>query len=517
MKIGTREILREIDNKTIDSFSVPGVVLMENAGRAVSNVIVNEFPDSRSVAVFCGSGNNGGDGFVTARHLIKRGLDVKTYIRKNLKDYSGDAAVNLQILRKMGGEIIKLKKDFTNFSQCDLLVDAIFGTGLDREVKGQYREIIEFINSLECAKISIDMPSGIDANNGNALGMAVNADATVTFVIPKLGLCVYPGVEHAGRLYVADISTPPQLEDSIPYELITRERCRNILRTRKGNSHKGTYGHLLVLAGSTGKSGAAYLCSVGAARAGTGLVTIGIPNTIAGSMEQKTTEVMTDPVEDSGKGVFGMSSLDDIRRISAGKSVIATGPGISTSGDTADFLYALLEETELPVVADADAITLIARNKSILRKTRHPLILTPHPGEMSRLCDTNSGNIQKNRIGYSLEFAKRYGVFLVLKGARTIVSTPDGKLYINPTGNPGMASGGMGDILTGVIAGFLSQGYSHEESCIISVFLHGLAGDMIAEHYGSFGYLASEVADILPEAADELLEGTVGNHFEIIH
>lgn len=517
MKIGTREILRNIDSQTIEKYGVPGAVLMENAGRAVSNVIVKEFPDARSVAVFCGSGNNGGDGFVVARHLIKRGLSVKTYIKKNLKDYSGDAAVNLDILRKMDGEIIKLKRDFTNFSESDIVVDAIFGTGLDREVSGQYREIIEFINTLGSPKIAIDMPSGIDANNGNVLGISVNADITVTFVIPKIGLCVYPGAEYSGRIYVADISTPPRLEDKIPYELITPGKCRTILKPRKGNSHKGTYGHLLVLAGSTGKSGAAYLCSVGAARAGTGLVTIGIPGSIADSMEQKTTEVMTEPVEDSGKGVFGPSSNESIREVSAGKSVIATGPGISTSDDTAEFLYTLLEKTDLPVVADADAITLIAKNKGILKKTRHPVILTPHPGEMSRLCDTNSGNIQKNRIGYSLEFAKRYGVFLVLKGARTIVSTPGGKLYINPTGNPGMASGGMGDVLTGVIAGFLSQGYSQEEACIISVFLHGLAGDMIAEHYGSFGYLASEVADILPEAADKLLEGTVGNYFEIIH
>lgn len=517
MKIGTRDILRNIDSRTIENFGVPGVVLMENAGRAVSNVIEKEFPGTGSVAVFCGSGNNGGDGFVVARHLIKRGRQVTAYIKKNLKDYTGDGAINLGILRKMGGDIVKLKRDFSNFSECDIVVDAIFGTGLDREVKGQYREIIEFINSLRCPRVAIDMPSGIDADNGNILGVSVNADITVTFVIPKIGLCLYPGAEYAGHIYIADISTPPQLEEDIPYELITPGKCRDILKPRKGNSHKGTYGHLLVLAGSTGKSGAAYLTSLGAARAGTGLVTIGIPGAISDSMEQKTTEVMTYPVDDYGKGIFGPGSLDDIRKASEGKSVIATGPGISTSGDTAEFLYTLLGETSLPVVADADALTLIAGNRDILKKTSHPAILTPHPGEMARLCDTGSADIQKNRTGYSLEFAKKYGVYIVLKGARTVIATPGGRLYINPSGNPGMASGGMGDVLTGVIAGFLCQGYSQEEACIIAVFLHGLAGDMIAGEYGRFGYLASEVANILPGAATRLLEGTTQDYYGIIN
>lgn len=517
MKIGTREILREIDRVTIDKYGIPGLVLMENAGRAVSNVIISEFPDVNSVAIFCGSGNNGGDGFVTARHLLKRGVRVKAYIKNSPKDYTGDAGTNLQILKNMGGEIVRIKKDFSNFTGCDVAVDAIFGTGLDREVQGRYREIVEFVNGLFCPVVSVDLPSGIDANKGTELGVCVHADITVTFVIPKLGITVYPGADYAGRIYVADISTPVELEEKIPYEVITPGKCADLLRTRENNSHKGTYGHLLVLAGSTGKSGAAYLCGLGAARSGTGLVTLGIPHSISSTMEQKTTEIMTEPVSDSGTGVFGNYSLVDIKEISRNKSVIATGPGITTSKDTEQFLYELLDQTELPVVADADAISLIAKNPGILKKTKHPVILTPHPGEMARLCNTTSREIQEDRIGYSIGFATEHKVFIVLKGARTVVATPDGRLYINPTGNPGMASGGMGDVLTGIIAGFLSQGYSQEESCLLSVFLHGLAGDMVADNYGEFGYLASEVADVIPEAAGEILDDTFDSYFEIIH
>ncbi len=517
MKVGTREDLREIDSVTIEKYGISGLVLMENAGRAVSNAIFREYPNAEEIAIFCGGGNNGGDGFVTARHLLKRGKKVKTYITRNFNDYKGDAKTNLEILKRIGAPIIKLKRDFSNFVGCDLAVDAIFGTGLSKKVKTPYREIIEFINSLPCPRVSIDLPSGIDANKGSELGICVRADLTITFVVPKLGMITYPGLNCVGKLYIADISTPSFLEDPLRYELITFSKCRHILRPREENSHKGTYGHVAVLAGSVGKSGAAYLCSLGAARAGAGLVTAAIPQSINIIMEQKTTEIMTHPVKDTEKGTYGMVSLEDVREFLEGKTTIAIGPGISTDEDTEKFLFKLLDSITLPIVADADAVNLIARNKEILRKVNFPIILTPHPGEMARLCNVSSRDIQKDRIGYSEKIATEYGVYLILKGARTVIATPDGKVFINPTGNPGMASGGMGDVLTGMIAGFLSCGYSPEEASLLGVFSHGLAADLVAKDYGAFGFLASEIADKLPIAISKILETEKEPFFEIIH
>lgn len=517
MKLGTREILQKIDKSTMEDYGIPGLVLMENAGRAVSNVIIRDFPEAFDIAIFCGSGNNGGDGFVAARHLMKRGRKVTAYITKNIKDHKGDAGANLNALIKSGGKTVKLNRELSNFAGCDLVVDAIFGTGLDREVKDPYGKIIEFINGIDRPVVSVDMPSGIDANNGKVLGVSVIADTTVTFVMPKIGIAVYPGADYAGRLYIADISTPSLVEKDIKYELVSFSDCRVILKPRQTNSHKGTYGHLLTVAGSTGKSGAAYLCSLGAARAGTGLVTAAIPEAISSAMELKTTEIMTEPVNDRGKGYFCRESIETVLELSRGKSAIATGPGLSTNEETAEFLLKLIQKSEVPVVIDADAINIIAQNQGILRKARQPLILTPHPGEMARLCNTSSSEIQKERIGFSMDFAVKNKVHLVLKGARTVMATPEGKIFINPTGNPGMASGGMGDVLTGMIAGFLSQGYSPEKSCILAVFLHGLAGDIVAEECGEFGYLASEVADALPEAARLVMETDEEPFFEIIH
>lgn len=517
MKLGTREILREIDRLTIEKYGIPGVVLMENAGRAVTRAATDNYPQINRVAVMCGGGNNGGDGFVIARHLIKRGRHVDTYILKNRKDYTGDAKTNLEILENTNANIIKLRSDFSNFSPCELIIDAVFGTGLDREVNGLYAKVIDFINGSNCQVISVDVPSGLDANSGKLLGTAVKADITVTFVVPKLGLAVYPGADYTGKLYVADISTPSLLEDGIPDELITFKKCKEILKPRENNTHKGTYGHLLVIAGSPGKSGAAYLSSCGAARAGTGLVTAAIPSSIAEAMEQKTTETMTESVPSGSDGCFGSKSLEKILSLLNGKSAVAAGPGISTGTDTKNFLYDLLGNLKIPVVADADAVNIIAVNTGVLKDIKVPLILTPHPGEMARLCGVSSKDVQDNRISFARDFSTKYGVYIVLKGARTVVSTPEGNIYINPTGNAGMASGGMGDVLTGMISGFLAQGYTPEESCILGVFIHGLAGDMVSSMYGSTGFYASEVADMVPEAVDRLTGADSEPFFELIY
>jgi hydroxyethylthiazole kinase-like uncharacterized protein yjeF len=505
MKIGTREIVREIDRKTIEELGVPSLVLMENAGRASADVLIDEFPFAEKVAVFAGGGNNGGDGFVVARHLMCQGIDVTTYLLSGQKKYSGDALTNLKALKGIGGEIVELGGSLRKYKQADVIVDALFGTGLDREVKGFYAKVIDYINTQDAPCLAIDLPSGIDANKGFPLGRAVKAEVTVTFALPKIGISIYPGLDYAGKIYVADITTPPFLESDIPYELLTHENVGALLKPRQANTHKGTYGHVLILAGSPGKSGAATLASEGALRVGTGLVTVAVPESLNPIMEVKTTEAMTEPVPENSLKTFGKLSVQRVREIMVNKiTALAIGPGISTTEETREFLYEMIKTSDIPMVIDADGLTLIGEDPNILKKAKAPIVLTPHPGEMSRLTGTGIEEIQSDRVGVSLEFTKRYNVHLVLKGARSIVSTPEGKAYVNTTGNAGMASGGMGDVLTGIIGGFLAQRMSAEDAARLGVFVHGLAGDMASKERGEAGIIAGDLADHLPTILREI-------------
>ena len=507
MKIATREIVREIDALSIEKHGIPGLVLMENAGRAAADVVIEEFPHADSVAVFAGSGNNGGDGFVIARHLMGQGVAVTTYLAASPVKYRGDALANLKALKKSGGEIVELDGSLRKYRQADLIVDALFGTGLDRKVEGFNKKIIEFMNNQPVPRVAVDLPSGIDANTGFPLGAAVMADVTVTFVLPKIGISIYPGLDYAGRIYVADITTPKHLEDGIPYEPLTRASVGGILPPRRADTHKGTYGHLFILAGSPGKTGAATLASLGALRVGTGLVTVGIPASLNDIMEVKTTEAMTEPLPETDLRTLGRVSVKRAKEIIANKkTALAIGPGISTTEETRGFLYEIIRSCEIPAVIDADALTLIAEDPGILRGAKAPIVLTPHPGEMSRLAGITTGEVERDRIGVSLDFARKHKVLLVLKGARSLVTTPGGRVYVNTSGNPGMASGGMGDVLTGVIGGFLAQRILPEDAARLGVFLHGFAGDIAARERGQVGLIAGDLADTLPGAIRELPE-----------
>ena len=500
MKISTREIIRDIDKTTIKNYGIPGLILMENAGRAVSSVILSEFPKAKSVGIICGGGNNGGDGFVVARHLINSGKEVTTYLLKKSSDYKGDAKTNLNSLKKITRKVKKLNNNFSNFEKHDVIVDAIFGTGLDRNIEGKFKKTIEFINSRRTPCVSVDIPSGIDSNSSFPLGAAVKAKITVTFIMPKLGISIYPGLVYAGKLFVADISTPKILEKNILYELTTFRKVKKILKLRTKNTHKGSFGHTLIVAGSSGKSGAAWLSAHSAVRSGSGLVTLAVPKSIHQVFEEKTTESMTESIEDSGSGKFSIDSLEQLLKIIKNKSSLVIGPGISTSIKTKEFFLELLKKVKIPVVIDADGLNILSENLSTLKEIKAPVILTPHPGEMGRLLGTNSKEVQENRINLSKSFSKKYKCWLILKGARTILATPEGKVFVNPTGNPGMASGGMGDVLTGILGSLLSQKYSVEESCILGTFLHGLSADIISETKGQIGITATDVAETIPEA-----------------
>ncbi len=505
MKVATREIVREIDRLTIKEHGVPGLELMENAGRATTDVILDNFTYAEKVAIFAGGGNNGGDGFVIARHLLSEGIKVDTYLLSGAKKYKGDALTNLKELKKIGGNIIELKDDLRRYKKADIIVDAIFGTGLDREVTGFYRKVIDFINSQGVPTVAVDLPSGLDSNTGQPLGTSILADITVTFVLPKIGISIYPGVEYAGEIYVADITTPKFLEDDIPYELLLSESVNNILEPRYQDTHKGTYGHLFVIAGSPGKSGAATLSAMGAQRSGTGLITVGVPKSLNPIMEQKTTEAMTEPLPETAFQTLGEESLERVLEIiKERKTAVAIGPGISTTNETREFLYEVIRNCEVPMLIDADAITLIGDYPEILMEAKAPVVLTPHPGEMSRLARISTEDVQADRIGVSLEFSSKYNAYLVLKGARSIISTPSGEIFINTTGNAGMASGGMGDVLTGIIGGLLAQRLDPVEACKLGVFVHGLSGDIVAEEIGEVGIIASDIAGTLPRAFNKL-------------
>jgi hydroxyethylthiazole kinase-like uncharacterized protein yjeF len=515
VKLVTASQMQELDRRTIEVGVIPGIVLMENAGRGAAELLVRSFPETRtgSIAILAGGGNNGGDGFVIARHLKNWGIQVKVYLFSSIDEVKGDAATNLRSWLAMGGELVEVvfKGDFAGvkkeFSKASLMVDAIFGTGLHSEVKGFLKDTISFINSLPQPVMAVDIPSGLDATTGQVLGEAIRADLTVTFGLAKIGQVIEPGVSRVGQLEIIDIGIPRHLiqEAAIKTFLIDPDELdMRLLNPRPAQSHKGDYGHLFVLAGSPGKTGAAAMVCSGALRIGAGLVTLGIPASLNPILEAKLTEAMTAPLPDAGSGYLTADAVEMIHQLLGGKTALALGPGISTELLVQEVIVKLIPETTLPLVIDADGITALLSRLEILKQFRGSVILTPHPGEMARLAGITTQEVQADRIGVAKSCAAACDAIIVLKGNRTVIATPDQEVYINPTGNPGMASGGTGDVLTGMIGGLLAQGLSPLEAAKWGVFLHGRAGDLVAQEIGEISLIASDIIDYLPDALAEV-------------
>jgi NAD(P)H-hydrate epimerase len=511
MKLVTISQMQDLDRRTIQECGIPGIVLMENAGRGAAEHAVRYFPQVRQgqVAIVAGSGNNGGDGFVIARHLKNWGVHTEVYLFASMDDVKGDALTNLQVWLNMGGNLVEVlyKGDFARvrkeLSRSSLIVDAIFGTGLNAEVKGHFKEVISFINSLHQSVMAVDIPSGIDATGGKVLGAAIQATLTTTFGLPKIGQVIEPGASYVGRLEVIDIGIPRYLieEAHIKTHLIDEDELDvRLLATRPAHTHKGDYGHLFVLAGSPGKTGAAAMLCHAALRAGAGLVTLGIPASLNPILEAKLTEAMTEPLPDAATGYLTADAWDRIRGLLEGKTALAVGPGISTQPQVQALLLRLIPETAVPLVIDADGITAVALRPEILKESKDSVVLTPHPGEMARLVGLTPHKVQEDRIGIAKGFSSTYGCIVVLKGDKTVIATPEEEIYINPTGNPGMASGGTGDVLTGLIGGLIAQGLPPLEAAKWGVFLHGLAGDRAAQAIGEIPLIASDIIDRIPEA-----------------
>ena len=519
MILVTAAEMQEMDRQAIENHGIPGLELMENAGRGATDVLLDQFAGTikTGVGIICGKGNNGGDGFVIARYLADRRIDVTVYLLAKATKVKGDAAANLKRLAALKVPVIeipdedsfsKIKSDFCRF---DLLVDAILGTGLTSDVRGFFKTVINFINDLNrsgIAVFAVDMPSGLNSDTGQPCGACIRAQGTVTFALANIGHFTYPGADYTGKLEIIDIGIPaPAVETVDPQQyLLTAERIRAALPLRSADTHKGQTGHLLVVAGSTGKTGAAAMTAVSAMRAGAGLVTLGIAESLNPIIETQVLEVMTAPLAECRYGILAETAIDDITKLAGGKSCLAIGPGIGQAEETQSLVRQIISQIDTPIVIDADGLNNIAGQTQLLKKRKAPTVLTPHPGEMARLIETSATVVQQNRLACARDFATNFGVHVVLKGAATVIAHPDGSAYINPTGNPGMASGGMGDVLTGVLAGFITQGFTPKAAAHAAVYLQGAAADTLAQTIGPIGYLAGEVMNTIPREIKKLIE-----------
>jgi NAD(P)H-hydrate epimerase len=501
----TRAQMREYDRLAIEQYGIPGALLMENAGRGAADII-EQYLAGGLAAIVCGGGNNGGDGFVVARHLTNRGHLVRVYLVADREKLTGDAGLNMNIFLKMGGDIVDCQEPGAfaarqeDLEDAQVIVDALLGTGLTREVGGAVREAIDVLNMAVPPKVALDVPSGICSDSGRVLGAAVQARATVTFGFLKRGLLLFPGAALAGSVHVVDIGAPAAAADQAGHDgkLLQEEDVMPFIQPRRVDAHKGTFGHLLIMSGSPGKTGAAVLCAEAAMRTGAGLVTLVSTREAQAALETKTREVMLDHVVERGDSPLSESAYDKLATLLDGKRAVAVGPGCSTTPTMSSLVLRLLTEAVRPVVVDADAVTILAENQDVIADIKAPLVLTPHPGEMARLAGVDIAAVQADRVGVARAQAERFSAIVVLKGAHSIIAAPDGSLFINPTGNPGMASGGMGDVLTGVIGSFLAQGLDPLEAACVGTYLHGLAGDFAVMERGERSLVASDLINAVP-------------------
>lgn len=515
MRILNAAQMREADRYTIEEIGIPSLVLMENAGRQVVAAIEAAYEarlDGR-VAVLCGRGNNGGDGFVVARTLLQRGIDAAVFVIGAVAAVRGDARINLDILGRLGVTVVEISDEqtwelhFSEISQCVLIVDAIFGTGLKSPLGGMMETVVADVNASGIPIVSIDLPSGISADTPHLIGHCIDASMTVTLAAPKLPLVVPPGEAHAGDVVIADIGIPHEVIEGLEgprLELLTPEQIRDLVAPRAPESHKGDFGRVTIVAGSRGKTGAAHLAAMGALRCGAGLVTVATPVSSVPVIASMAPEYMTEPLAESKDGSLTASGLDCMLEFR--HDVIACGPGLGRGPGVAEFVRGLLDRASVPLVLDADAITVLAEDPSrLMGREDRDVIITPHPGEMARLIGSSVEEVQANRIEVATEFATTHRIYVVLKGHRTIISTPEGHVFINPTGNAGMATGGTGDVLTGMIAAWVAQLMDAEGACRLAVFLHGAAGDLAEATQGQVALTATDLLAQLGPALKQLV------------
>lgn len=514
MRVLNTQQMREADRRTIDDVGILSIVLMENAGRQAVAAMEAAFEDlaTSHVGVLCGRGSNGGDGFVVARTLVQRGVETSVFLLGSVAEVRGDARTNLEILGRIGLTVVEITNaqawelHFSEISECELLVDAMLGTGFHGPLSGLLETVVADVNGLGVPVVAIDLPTGLSADSHEVDGEAIDATMTVTLAAPKIPLILPPADSHCGDLVIADIGIPLPILDEVegPYvEILTRERMRDLVPARAADSHKGDFGRVLIIAGSVGRAGAAHLAAMGALRSGAGLVTIATPRSCLPVIAAMAPEYMTEPLDETPSGTIDYAALERVLDIKA--DVIAVGPGLGQSPGTSAFVEGLLERAGVPLVLDADALNAFSGDPDrLVGRDGVDVVITPHPGEMARLLKISVEAVQQDRLRHAAAFAAGHRVHVVLKGHRTIIAGPDNRAFVNLTGNSGMATGGTGDLLTGMIAAWFAQLLDAEAACKLAVYLHGMAGDLAEADEGDVALIAGDVASRLGDAVMEL-------------
>ena len=500
MKVSRVKEMQKLDAQAVKDFGIPEELLMENAGLAVYNVIKDEVGiQGKRFAVFCGGGNNGGDGFVVARKIHSNGGLVHVYILGEVGKYKDAAKSNLQIIQNIGIEIYEpnntdVLKD--TLSKYDVIIDGMFGTGLDREVEGKYKNVINLINEQNCTVVSLDIPSGIHGDTGQIMGTAIKAAYTISLGLPKLGNLLFPGFEYGGKLHVTHISFPPEMYKNINISI----NDPLPLPVRRMDAHKGAMGKVLFIAGSNLYLGAPYFAAQSFLKAGGGLSFLATPESVAPHIASKGNELVVLPLSMSKSGSLSMRNLDRLLEFSDKVDMVVIGPGISLNRGAQNLVRSISTEINKPVLIDGDGLTAIAKDLDCIANRNYPSVLTPHMGEMSRLTGKTIADINKHKVDALQVTAKMLKTIIVLKGAHSLIGYPDGRVFLNLSGNPGMATAGSGDVLTGTIAGMLGLGLTIEDAVRNGVFVHGFAGDLAAIENGQDGLLATDIMNHLPVA-----------------
>ncbi len=499
--------MRRLDARAITELGIPGAVLMEHAGRGAADVILDVLGARRRgarVTIVCGKGGNGGDGFVAARWLKRAGVQPSVWMTDVEAEIRGDAAQKLRELRRVGVRPRPVDDEArlaAHLAKAELIVDALLGTGTRGAPSGLIAHMIEQINAAGRPVIALDIPSGVAADGGPIAWPAIRATLTATFAGLKRGLLMGPGAELAGRVRVVPIGIPEhEVARGIAVFTVDRADVAALFPDRPREAHKGTYGHLLVVGGSRGKTGAAALAARAAMRAGAGLVTVATAASQQPVVAALLLESMSEPLPETAVGTIGCEAVEAIEQLADRRDAVALGPGLGLEADTQDAARGLIGDLARPMVVDADALSALAGHLELLRAARAPRCLTPHPGEMARMLGATVADVQRDRIECARAFAAEHGVHVLLKGAATVLGDPDGRVFLNPTGNPGMASGGMGDVLTGVLGALLARGVDPASAQRGAAYLHGLAADLAAGEVGQEALIAGDVIEALPRA-----------------
>lgn len=513
MYVVTASEMKKIDKDTIDKYGIPPSILMENAGTNTVSAILNEIGSVafKKIYVFCGDGNNGGDGFVIARHLKSEGAIVRIILCGDEKKLSSESKINLNAARNYGIDIFNISSlnDLERISDdiitSDIIIDALIGTGLKSEVRDLTAKIIMYINNLGKYTVSVDIPSGIDSDTGNIMGVAVYANLTVTFGLPKIGITIYPGLEYVGKLIVADINFPPQLL-SIPRKniLITSELIPPLLPYRHPNANKGHFGPILIIGGSRGMGGAVALTAKAALKTGAGIVMVAVPNNLHDSIKSSSDEVIVAPLKDTDEGFISADNYERIIELSEKAKIVVIGPGLGRKKETQTLVLKLTQALDKPLIIDADGINAISEDKKYLKNIKKDVIITPHLGEMARLTGITIEEIIKDKIKVIKDFIREYKINVLLKDGRSILGSVDDNIYINTTGNSGMASPGMGDVLAGIIAALAAHNMSLQQAAIVGNYIHGMAGDLSLDEISEEGIIAGELINKIPVVLKKL-------------